>query len=85
MLARIIDIRAAEQAGDLPPDADWNEIVKMVLRPAEHLSAKQKASVAREFAMKNGRLVVRLPRAMRIYALSRWGLDRPGARLQLVE
>lgn len=85
VLARIIGIRAAEQAGGLPPDADWNAIVKLVLRPADHLSTNQRASVAREFSMRNGRLVVRLPRAMRIYALSRWGLDRPGARLQLVE
>jgi hypothetical protein len=85
VLARILDIIEAEPAGSLPADLDWTETVTLVLLPAEHLSKGQKASVMREFAMRNGRLRVAVPRAMKIYAVRRWGLDRPEARLTLVE
>jgi hypothetical protein len=84
VLARILDITEVEAAELLPPDADWIETVTLVLLPAEHLSKGQRASVMREFAMRNGRLVVTVPRAMKIYAVRRWGLDSPEARLRLV-
>ncbi|MBU2582431.1 MAG: WYL domain-containing protein [Alphaproteobacteria bacterium] len=82
VLARILAVRAEEPAGDLPVDVDWEDMVEVRLLPASHLSPSQKASVEREFAMTDGCLVVRLPRAMLIYAKQRWGLDRPGARLE---
>jgi hypothetical protein len=84
VLARILDIKDVEAAELLPPDADWIETVTLVLSPAEHLSKGQKASVMREFAMRNGRLAVTVPRAMKIYAVRRWGLDSPEARLRLI-
>lgn len=84
VLARILDITEAEAAELLPPDSDWSETVTLVLLPADHLSKGQKASVMREFAMRSGRLVATVPRAMKIYAVRRWGLDRPEARLRLV-
>jgi len=84
VLARILDIGEAEAAELLPPDSDWIETITLVLMPAVHLSKGQKASVMREFAMRNGCLVVTMPRAMKIYAVRRWGLDRPEARLRLV-
>ena len=34
--------------------------------------------------MQAGRLVVTIPRAMRLYAIRRWGLDRPTTRLRMV-
>ena len=30
-----------------------------------------------------GRLVISIPRAMRLYAIRRWGLDRPMTRLEI--
>lgn len=84
VLARILDVTEAEAAELLPPDSDWSETVTLVLLPADHLSKGQKASVMREFAMRSGRLVATVPRAMKIYAVRRWGLDRPEARLRLV-
>ncbi|MEQ1713748.1 MAG: WYL domain-containing protein [Hyphomicrobium sp.] len=84
VLARILDINEAEAAELLPPDYDWIETITLVLLPAEHLSKGQKTSVMREFAMRSGRLVATVPRAMKIYAVRRWGLDRPEARLRLV-
>lgn len=82
VLARILAIHGQEPAGDLPVDAEWEDIVELQLFPAAHLSPSQRASVEREFAMTDGCLVVRLPRAMLIYANRRWGIDRPGARLE---
>ena len=84
VLARIIAIHASEPAGELPTDTDW-QMVDITLQPAGHLSSSQRASVEREFAMTDGRLIVRIPRATRIYAVRRWGLDRPDARLTMVE
>lgn len=82
VLARILAIHAEELAGELPVDVDWEYMVDVRLLPASHLSPSQQESVEREFAMTDGSLVVRLPRAMLIYARRRWGLDLPGARLE---
>lgn len=81
VLARIKLIRAAMPAGELPPDFAWAELVEVALQPADHLSPSQMASVEREFGMKGGHLIIRIPRAMLIYARRRWGLDRPDSRL----
>jgi predicted DNA-binding transcriptional regulator YafY len=83
VLARIAAIHGAEPAGTLPRDNDWDDAHRLVLKPAEGLSKGQRATVIREYAMKAGRLVVTIPRAMRLYAIRRWGLDRPTTRLEL--
>jgi hypothetical protein len=44
-----------------------------------------RATVIREYAMQAGRLVVTIPRAMRLYAIRRWVLDRPTTRLKMLE
>lgn len=83
VLARIAAIHGAEPAGPLPRDGDWEDAYRLVLEPAEGLSKGQRATVIREYAMKAGRLVVSIPRAMRLYAIRRWGLDRPTTRLEI--
>ena len=83
VLARISSIRASEPAANLPPDRDWDETVDLILKPAAELSKGQKATVIREYAMKAGQLVTTIPRAMRLYAIRRWGLDRPTTRMQI--
>lgn len=85
VLARMAAIDAAEPAGQLPRDRDWEDAYRLVLKPAEGLSKGQRASVIREYAMQAGRLVITIPRAMRLYAIRRWGLDRPTTRLKLLE
>lgn len=85
VLARILDVaRATAPAGPLPPDTEWTTTIELVLAPARHLSKGQRQSVAREFDMTNGRLVVTLPKALRIYAIHHWGLDRPDTRLTIL-
>ena len=78
------ELRETEPAGELSIDVDWTETETMVLVPADHLSPAQKSSVMREFAMRDGRLVVDIPRAMKIYAVRQWGLDRPNLRLRII-
>ena len=85
VLARIAAIDEAEPAGQLPRDRDWEDAYRLVLKPAEGLSKGQRATVIREYAMQAGRLVVTIPRAMRLYAIRRWGLDRPTTRLNMLE
>ncbi len=85
VLARVLDVApAAAPAGPLPPDTEWSTTIELVLAPARHLSKGQRLSVAREFDMTNGRLVVTLPKAMRIYAIHHWGLNRPDTRLTIL-
>lgn len=85
VLARILDVgRTSARAGRLPPDIEWNTTIELVLAPARHLSKGQRQSVAREFDMTNGRLVVTMPKALRIYAIRHWGLDRADSRLTIL-
>ncbi len=85
VLARILELSGAEAAEGIPVDRDWIDTVELVLAPAAHLSEDQKASVGREYGMSKGQLRMTVPRALKIYALRRWGLDRPDSRLALVE
>ena len=85
VLARILEVRGVEFAGDLPVDQHWRDKIELVLVPAAHLSPGQKASVRTEYGMQKGELRMSVPRALKIYALRRWGLDRPDSRLALVE
>lgn len=85
VLARIAAIHESAPAGALPRDNDWDDAYSVVLKPAEGLSKGQRATVVREYAMEAGRLVVAIPRAMRLYAIRRWGLDRSTTRLAIAE
>jgi hypothetical protein len=81
VLGRIAGIGSSEPAGDLPLDREWDEELILVLKPLEDLTRSQKAAVLREYAMRAGRLLITIPKAMRLYAIRRWGLDRPTTRL----
>lgn len=85
VLARIAAIYEAGPTGQLPRDRDWEDAYRLVLRPADGLSKGQRTTVMREYAMQAGRLVVTIPRAMRLYAVRRWGLDQPATRLEMLE
>lgn len=85
VLARITAFHESAPAVPLPRDNDWEDAYRVVLKPAEGLSKGQRATVVREYAMKAGQLVVAIPRAMRLYAIRRWGLDRPTTRLTIIK
>jgi len=85
VLGRILEFAEVEPAGDRPNDKEWEETMELVLVPAEHLSPEQKACVRSEYGMRNGKLRMTIPRALKIYAMHRWGLDRPDSRLALLQ
>ena len=84
VLARILELGEAEPAAELPGDKEWSETIELVLVPAEHLSAEQKACVKNEYGMQNGRLRIHIRSALKIYAMRRWGLDQPDSRLAIL-
>lgn len=83
VLARMLDLGEVEPAGDLPVDQDWEQNEELILVPAGNLSPEQKACVRREYGMRSGKLKMTIPKALKIYAMRRWGLDQPDSRLAI--
>lgn len=67
---------------DLPRDADWEELVEIRLRPLSGLSDEQKAAVRLEYGFTDDVLSFQVRRSLEFYIERRWGLNRPGARLE---
>lgn len=67
---------------ELPPDADWDEIVEVRLRPLSGLSHEQKAAVRLEYGFTEDLLKFQIRKSLEFYIERRWGLNRPGARLE---
>ena len=90
VLGRIVEVEWPEQAVDLPePDADWDTWEELVLQPCTGLSPEQRAAVLSDYAMSDGRLVLRVRRAMVDYTLAHLRLplrsrNEPGPVLELV-
>lgn len=67
---------------DIPPDSEWETVVEVRLRPRSHLSVEQKAAVRLEYGFQGETLTLTIRKALDFYVDRRWGLDRPGARLE---
>jgi hypothetical protein len=67
---------------ELPRDADWEELVEIRLRPISSLSDEQKAAVQLEYGFTVDVLSFQIRRSLEFYIERRWGLNRPGARLE---
>jgi hypothetical protein len=76
---------AQRQAGALPPDQEWNNVVELDLVPAAKLGETQAAAIRREYGFKGKVLAVRVRQALLFYAIRRWGLDRADSRLDILE
>lgn len=66
----------------LPIDEDWETIVEVRLRPRADLTAEQKRAVRLEYGFEGNDIRFETRRALEFYIERRWGLDRPGARLE---
>jgi hypothetical protein len=55
-------------------DTEWQQIVDVDLAPHDSLSPSQRDVVALDFGMKSGRTIIRVRRALLLYALDRLGL-----------
>jgi predicted DNA-binding transcriptional regulator YafY len=67
---------------ELPQDAEWDELVEIRLRPISSLTDEQQAAVRLEFGFTTDVLSFRIRRSLEFYVERRWGLNRPGARLE---
>jgi hypothetical protein len=67
---------------DLPQDADWEEVIEILLRPHSGLADEQKAAVRLEYGFTEDILRFQIRRSLEFYIERRWGLNRPGARLE---
>jgi hypothetical protein len=70
--------------GTLPPDEDWDTIIEVRLRPRGDLSTEQNRAVRLEYGFDGEEIRFETRRALEFYIERRWGLDRPGARLERV-
>jgi hypothetical protein len=73
---------AAPLSEELPRDADWEDLIDIRLRPLSDLTEEQKAAVRLEYGFTEDVLSFQVRRSMEFYIERRWGLNRPGARLE---
>lgn len=69
----------------LPYDADWHTLARIRLAPLKGLTPEQAKAVRREFGFRSETLTVEIRKALEFYIERRWGLNRPGARLEIVD
>lgn len=75
LLPRILGVRSPGDPGaSATEDRQWNETFDVEIGPHPDLTPSQKAVVAKDFDMKNGRAVLTVRYAMLFYVLKRLGL-----------
>ena len=82
VLSRMLGTRAITGSSvDRGADVDWSEITALEIVPHPELTPPQRASIALDYGMRDGRLTIHVRKAMLYYALKRLGLDTdPSAR-----
>ena len=74
-LSRIAEVEwSREHAAQPMVDEAWQEWVTLRLRPHQELSAEQRKTVERDYAMRNGVLKLKVRKAMAGYLRGRLGL-----------
>jgi len=75
LLPRILRVRGTAEPGALSDqDRQWNETFGVEIGPHPDLTPSQKAVVAKDYGMKNGRAILTVRYAMLFYVLKRLGL-----------
>ena len=69
----------------MPYDSDWYTMARIRLAPLKGLTPEQAKAVRREFGFRGDTLTVEIRKALEFYVERRWGLTRPGARLEIVD
>ena len=67
----------------LAEDAEWNSFVRIHLVPRVGLTPEQIKAVKREYGFSGKSLIIETRKALEFYATRRWGLDLPGAKLEI--
>jgi hypothetical protein len=81
-LSRMLEIRRSRKSSmSAEDDRDWNTEVVLEVGPHPALSEPQAKVIALDYGMRDGRLTIKVRRALLYYALRRLGLDTdPSAR-----
>jgi len=66
----------------LPRDDEWEDLIEIRLQPLSNLSNEQKAAVRLEYGFTEDVLSFEIRKSLEFYIERRWGLNRPGARLE---
>ena len=75
LLPRILRVRGADEPGaSADQDRQWHDTFNVEIGPHPDLTPSQKAVVAKDYGMKNGRAILRVRYAMLFYVLKRLGL-----------
>lgn len=79
VLSRIEQIEVSGAAGSDPSaDAEWNELVVLILAPNPGLADGARRVVAKEFGMERGRLRLKMRAALAWYTIKHLNLDLTG-------
>lgn len=76
LFPRILEVDGERDAGAVPPDADWERIVAVRLRPAARLSPGQRQVVEADYGMVDGAVTLEVRAALLFLFMRRLGLDR---------
>lgn len=75
LLPRILRVRGPDEPGaSAEQDRQWNDTFDVEIGPHPDLTPSQKAVVAKDYGMKNGRAILTVRYAMLFYVLKRLGL-----------
>ena len=81
LLPRILRVRGTGEPGALADqDRQWNDTFGVEIGPHPGLTPSQKAVVAKDYGMKNGRAILTVRYAMLFYVLKRLGLLADAAK-----
>lgn len=82
LLPRILRVRRTEEPGaSAGQDRLWNDTFDVEVGPHPDLTSSQRAVVAKDYGMKNGRAILKVRYAMLFYVLKRLGLLEDAAKL----
>lgn len=76
LFPRMVAVDGEREAGDVPPDLDWDRFAAVHLRPRPHLSPGQRRVIEADYGMEGGKSVVEVRVALLSLFVRRLGLDR---------
>jgi len=81
VFARILNLAPAPSpAAEMPPDAEWDRELSLVIGPNPALDSNRKRVLALDYGMTNDRLVIKTRQALAYYLLRRLGLDNANSK-----
>lgn len=81
VLGRILEVQGAEPVGHTASeDAEWNNVLPLVIAPNPELSAGKRRAIELDYGMTNGQVELKCRQALLFYTLKRLGLNQDKTR-----